>query len=169
MQINDLLLTQLQASITTLRLCIEQCSDSTWNEKVANAPIDAVAFHALFFADVYLERSLDTLKDQAYHKRNGQLFGAYEELDSEMYQRKYEKADVLDYLNFCLTKAATVVGQETDETLAEASGFPWIKGPRAEVHVYNARHVQHHAAQISLRLRLNHSIDIPWVKQGLDP
>ena len=168
MKINDLLISQLQASITTLRLCIEQCPDDTWNEKVGNAPISIAAFHALFFADIYLERSLDTFKDQPYHKENAALFGDYEELESEMQQRQYEKADILNYLHFCQSKAATVISAETDETLAEVSGFPWIKGPRAEVHVYNARHVQHHAAQISLRLRLNLQTDIPWVKQGLE-
>jgi len=33
---------------------------------------------------------------------------------------------------------------------------------RAKLHVVNIRHIQHHAAQLSLRLRLDHQEDIPW-------
>jgi len=39
--------------------------------------------------------------------------------------------------------------------LAGQSGFHRRKCSGAELHVYNIRHVQHHAAQLSLRLRLD--------------
>ena len=34
--------------------------------------------------------------------------------------------------------------------------------------VYSIRHIQHHAAQLSLRIRLDHQIDTPWVRTGWD-
>jgi hypothetical protein len=37
---------------------------------------------------------------------------------------------------------------------------------RAELYVYNLRHIQHHAAQLSLRLRLDHGVNIAWVGSG---
>ena len=37
---------------------------------------------------------------------------------------------------------------------------------RAELHLYNIRHIQHHAAQLILRLRLDTDVDIPWVGRG---
>jgi len=39
-------------------------------------------------------------------------------------------------------------------------------GSRAELHIYNIRHIQHYAAQLSLRLRLDTEVDIPWVSHG---
>ena len=83
-----------------------------------------------------------------------------------MQKRAYEKSAVQDYMQFCNDKATRVINAETDETLAAPSGFSWLKCTRAEVHVYNTRHIQHHAAQISLRLRLNEQAEIPWVRQG---
>ena len=37
---------------------------------------------------------------------------------------------------------------------------------RAELHVYSIRHIQHHAAQLSLRLRLDAGVAIPWIGVG---
>ena len=37
---------------------------------------------------------------------------------------------------------------------------------RAELYVYNTRHLQHHAAQLSLRLRLDAGVHTPWFGGG---
>ena len=37
---------------------------------------------------------------------------------------------------------------------------------RAEVHIHNIRHIQHHAAQLILRLRRDYGQDMPWFKSG---
>jgi hypothetical protein len=37
---------------------------------------------------------------------------------------------------------------------------------RAELHVYNIRHIHHHAAQLSLRLRLDTGRGVDWVGSG---
>ncbi len=58
------------------------------------------------------------------------------------------------------------LAKETDDTLRGENGFSWHKISRGELHVYNIRHIQHHAAQLSLRLRLNADIDIPWVSHA---
>jgi hypothetical protein len=50
--------------------------------------------------------------------------------------------------------------------LAGPSGFRRRKCSRAELHVYNVRHIQHHAAQLILRLRLDTDVDVPWVGQA---
>jgi hypothetical protein len=38
--------------------------------------------------------------------------------------------------------------------------------PRAELHVYNIRHIQHHSAQLIMRLRLDCDVDVPWISSG---
>ena len=36
----------------------------------------------------------------------------------------------------------------------------------AELYVFIIRHVQHHAAQLILRLRLDADLDVPWIGAG---
>ena len=52
------------------------------------------------------------------------------------------------------------------ESLAGPSGFWWYKIPRGEFHLNNIRHVQHHASQLSLRLRRAAGIQTHWVGSG---
>ena len=70
------------------------------------------------------------------------------------------------YLQHCRTKAAAVIAAETAESLRGPSGFERRTFCRAELYVYNIRHVQHHSAQWSLRLRVEAQEAIPWVGSG---
>jgi uncharacterized damage-inducible protein DinB len=63
-------------------------------------------------------------------------------------------------------KAARAIAAETAESLAGPSGFDWVKIPRGELYIYSIRHVQHHAAQLILRLRQGGPQDIPWFRSG---
>ncbi len=63
------------------------------------------------------------------------------------------------------TKAKETLAQESAEILVGPSGFRRRNCSRAELHVYNIRHIQHHAAQLILRLRLDAGIAIPWVSR----
>ncbi len=56
--------------------------------------------------------------------------------------------------------------EETAGTLNARCGFERLPFSRAELHISNIRRIQHHAAQLSLRLRLDANTDIPWVKTG---
>jgi hypothetical protein len=69
-------------------------------------------------------------------------------------------------LDHCRQKAIKVIAAETEASLKGPCRFARRTITRAELHVYNMRHVQHHAAQLSLRLRLNAKIDIPWIGSG---
>ena len=59
-----------------------------------------------------------------------------------------------------------MITEETADTLNARCGFERLPFSRAELHISNIRHIQHHAAQLSLRLRLDSNTDIPWVKTG---
>ena len=78
----------------------------------------------------------------------------------------YEREPLRNYLSFCRKKAITGISTETDESLGAPCGFPRRDFSRAELHVYSMRHIQHHAAQLSLRLRLSADVSIPWVGSG---
>jgi hypothetical protein len=164
--LKQLLAHQYEAALKTLGLCIRACPEPAWNAPVANLAFCQVAFHTLFFADYYLGQNEAALRDQALHRERPDFFRDYEELEPRKPELLYERPDVNIYLAHCLNKAAAAVAAETAKVLSRPCGFPRKEFSRAELHVYNIRHIQHHAAQLSLRLRLDSGVDIPWVRSG---
>jgi DinB superfamily len=157
---------QFEAAFCTLGLCIDRCPEVSWNSLVANLKFCQVAFHTLFFVDYYLERTDRTIREQEFHRAHPGIFRDYEELEDRRQGHLYERDDIRLYLEHCRTKAVAVVSSETAESFETICGFPPKTFSRAELHVYNIRHIQHHAAQLILRLRLDHHIDFPWVGSG---
>ena len=149
-----------------LASCIDRCPETNWNAPVANLKFCQVAFHALFFADAYLGPDLDSQREQPFHRENSSVFADYEELAGRVQQAFYDKPFVKAYLQHCREKASQVIAAETTETLNQRAGFDRLKISRAELHVYNIRHIHHHAAQLSLRLRIDTGEDIRWIGSG---
>lgn len=166
--IREVLAHQFEASLSTLQLAITRCPDGRWLEPVVNLKFCQAAFHVTFFGDVYLQPSdnVDALRAQPFHLQHEAHFRDYEELQDHAQVLTYDRLFVLRYLQFVRSKAQSVVAAETDEVLAGPSGFRRRMCTRAELHVYNIRHIQHHAAQLSLRLRMTDGIDIPWVSHA---
>ncbi len=160
-----LLAHQYDASLSMLNMAIDRCPDALWNESVASWKFCQSAFHVIFLADVYLQPSddLNALKRQPFHLEHDAEFRGYGELEDRPPTLLYEKAFVLSYLHNVRRKAQETIASESAQVLAGPSGFLRRKCSRAELHVYNIRHIQHHAAQLSLRLRLDTKVDIPWV------
>lgn len=161
-----LIVNQFEAAFCTLQTCIDRCPDSAWDAPVANLKFCQVAFHTLFFTDFYLGPNADALRLQPFHRDHERFFRDYEELEDRPQVLLYDKPSIKTYLEHCRKKAADVIAAETAESLAGPSGFERRMFSRAELHVYNIRHIQHHAAQLSLRLRLGFQQDIPWIGSG---
>lgn len=166
--IRELLAHQFEASLSTLHLAITRCPDARWFEPVVNLKFCQAAFHVTFFGDVYLQSSDDVaaLKAQPFHLQHQDQFRDYEEMQDRAQVLTYERPFVLRYLQFVRGKASSVLAAETDSVLAGPSGFKRRTCTRAELHVYNIRHIQHHAAQLSLRLRQTDGVEIPWVSHA---
>ncbi len=161
-----LTISQYGAALQTLEDCVDECPNEQWVGKVANHSFNESAFHALFFADVYLSKNLDELKEQEFHKQHAAEFGDYEELESKIPENAYTKEFVKGYLDFCRNKVETLIANETEDELFAKSDIPWQEISRAELHTYNIRHLQHHAAQLIMRLRLDTQVDVGWVRTG---
>lgn len=166
--LKELLSHQFEASLSTLNFCVARCPDDSWNAPVANWKFCQAAFHTVFFGDVYLQPSdnVEAVKQQPFHVEHAGDFRDYEEMENRPQTLMYDKAFVLSYLQYVRKKAAETIARETADVLAGPSGFHWRKCTRAELHVYNIRHIQHHAAQLSLRLRTDANVDIPWVSHA---
>jgi len=162
----ELIANQFEAAFCTLGVCIDRCPDSAWDAQVVNLKFCQVAFHTLFFADYYLEANAESQQTQRFHLDNPDFFRDYEELLPKRQELLYDKPSINKYLKHCRHKAATAIADETDEILRNPCGFKPKTFSRAELHVYNIRHIQHHAAQLSLRLRIDSSVDVPWIGSG---
>jgi len=157
---------QFEAAYCTLKLLVDGCSQPQWDAPVAELKFCQVMFHTLFFSDVYLGPNLAALRQQEFHQQHQEFFGDYEELEDRAPQMLYSKADIQEYLQHCRGKAQRVIAAETESSLATTPGFDWLDFSRAEVHVYNLRHLFHHAGQLSLRQRIDIGEGVKWIHSG---
>lgn len=164
--LKESLANQFEAAFCTLNFCIDRCPDSAWDAPVVNLAFCQVVFHTLFYADVFLGANLDSLRGQQFHRDNADFFRDYEELEDRKPELLYEKAPVKAYLEYCRKKAAAAIAVETAESLGAPCDFERRHFSRAELYVYTIRHIQHHAANLSLRLRIDFNEDIPWCGSG---
>lgn len=170
--VKTLLVHQYEAALSMLKAAVDQCPDTLWHERVASYAYDQIVFHTLFFTDLYLGLDEESFQGQPFHLRHKVLFAGLS-LDVEPFEdptpRRHDKASLLTYLEFCRRKATEVMAAETEETLTAPAGVRAGGGqnyPRAELHIYNIRHVHHHAAQLGLRLRLDTGEGVEWVGSG---
>ncbi len=162
----QLITNQYQAALCTLNACIDRCPDELWNADVGNHAFCNVVFHTLFFSDYYLGPSEAAIFEQEFHRVHAKIFEGYEQLEDRKPVTLYERSFIKKYMVHVRGKADEVLTSETEETLQGSTGFDRRDFTRAELHVYCMRHIQHHSAQLSLRLRVDAGVDIPWVGTG---
>jgi DinB superfamily len=164
--LRKLIIHQFEAAASTINACIDQCPDAAWNGPVVNLKFCQATFHALFYADYYLGQTEEDFRKEPFHRENAHVFRDYEELEPRAPVLLYEKPWIKTYVQYCRKRCHEVVGAETADELTAKTKFPRKDFSRAELHVYNIRHLQHHAAQLSMRLRLDSQTDIPWFSSG---
>jgi hypothetical protein len=153
---------QLKAALNTLGHVVESCPDSEWQRDHGDAPFSQVVFHTLFYADFYLGRDTLPFRDQAFHMAHTAIFADYEEMEDRKPVRLYEKAFCRDYLGHCIGKVDAMMEAETLETLAGDSGIDFRHCSRMELYIYGERHIQHHAAQLGLRIQQVNGKELKW-------
>src|SRR6478609_4596961 len=141
----QVVLGQFEAALAMLKQCLERCPAELWESKIAGLTVRQVAYHTLFFVDYYLDsEAAFTLRD--LHHAGGD---EREPANSP----GLDQAATLAYVTICHDKLLATLRDETEASLLEPAGFSWLPFSRAELHLYNLRHVQHHAGQISAHLR----------------
>jgi hypothetical protein len=73
----------------------------------------------------------------------------------------YAQAQVLEYWSVCDAMVDGAV--DALDLESRDSGFSWYSMSKLEHQLVNIRHIQHHAAQLSDRLRSAADIGIKWV------
>jgi hypothetical protein len=160
-QVKSVLARQFDAALCMINNCLVKCPTEHWDGKVAKYPFWQVAYHTLCFVDLYLTTSKDAFAFRSVHPQG------WKEFDDEHPSRRFSREEIAGYLVICRQKAAAAIAGETEQSLAGPSGFDWLRFSRLELHIYNIRHIQHHAGQLGAYLRrIEPTIDPHWVGSG---
>ena len=151
---------QFGAAIDMLENAMVACPDSLWGDRTRRPEFWYVAYHTLFFLDLYLSESPEGFAPPAPFTLS--------ELDPSgiLPERVYSKSELQTYLAHCRRKFESVVGGLTEKSARAHREFRSVKGTLAEVLIYATRHVQHHAAQLNLILRQVTDASPRWVSQA---
>jgi hypothetical protein len=142
-----ILIGQFEAALAMLNEVIQACPPQHWEAKVASLTFKQVAYHTLFFVDLYLEPTEERFELRNIHKEGGDERNPYP-------SPGLDKPQTLKYVRICYEKMLTTLAGETQDSLQGPCGFSWRKDiSRGELHIYNTRHVQHHTGQLSACLR----------------
>jgi len=153
---------QYRASLEMLLQAITKCPEALWLAPSYPNKFWHIAYHALFYTHLYLQASEAEFRPWAKHRPNYQYLGTVPRppYDRPKIDVPYSKAEILEYHEVCC-------GESEDRLRAleldSPSGFPWLRFSRMELHVYNLRHLQHHAGQLIERLRTAENIGVDWV------
>ena len=83
----------------------------------------------------------------------------------EILPRVYTRAELLGYLETCRRRCQETVLAMGEEQARHICRFAWGEVPFAELQLYNLRHVQEHAAQLSLFLGQQGSKPGAWISR----
>ncbi len=153
---------QFGAAIDALEKAMLACPDAVWSDRSRRPEFWYVAYHTLFWLDHYLAESPEGFMPPA-------PFGL-EELDPSgvLPERPYTKAELLAYLAHGRHKCCSAIEALTPEKARQPYNFGAVKLNIGELHLYNLRHVQHHAGQLNLILRQTIDSAPGWVFRAKD-
>jgi hypothetical protein len=155
----EILWSQFGAAIDMLENAMHACPDEHWGNRQQHTEFWYITFHTLWWLDLYLSDSVEEFTPPAPY--------TLDELDPAglFPERIYSKDELNSYLEYGRKKCKKTIDALTDEKIKQRCGFEWIEGSIAELHLYNLRHVQHHAAQLNLILRQTIDTAPRWVKR----
>jgi hypothetical protein len=167
MEVRSALKSQYHAGLKTLREAIEKSPDAMWNDPPDGcAPFWRVAYHTLFFTHFYLQQDQEAFTPWARHRDEAQFMSnlPWENDRPPKACEPFTRDDILEYWRVC--DDMIDAGVDALDLSAPQCGFPWYQMPTLEHQILNIRHIQHHAAALSMRLRLSTGIQVQWVGKG---
>jgi hypothetical protein len=153
------------ASIDMLENAMRVCPEAVWGDRSLRPEFWYVAFHTLFFLDLYLSDTDAGFSPPAPF--------TLDEMDERglLPERVYTKEELREYLEHGREKCRKTIAVMTEERAGQRCGFSWLEMSVAESLLYNMRHVQHHVGQLNMILRQKTDSAPRWVRQtgsGLD-
>jgi hypothetical protein len=156
---------QFGAAIDMLDNALDACPEALWQGVVwpddpGYSDFWYVGYHTLFWLDFYLSATEEGFAPPP-------PFGL-EEMDPAgvLPPRVYTKVELRDYLAHCRCKCQVVTTGLTLEQAQQPTKFGSREMSFAALLLYNMRHVQDHAAQLSLFLGQQHGVAARWVAKA---
>ncbi len=142
----SILWSQFGAAIDMLRNAMRACPDELWHDHSQHLQPWYVAYHTLFWLDLYLSGSVDGFAPPAPF--------TLVEVDPAgiIPERPYTKDELDEYLEHCRDKCRVTIESLTDGQARRLCRFSWGEVSFAELLLYTMRHVHEHAAQLNLML-----------------
>jgi uncharacterized damage-inducible protein DinB len=166
---------QFGAAIDMLDNALVACPDALWRQPVWHDPSVPsqrtefwyVAYHALFWLDLYLFGSEEGFAPPV-------PFALVEQDDAAgpLPNRTYSRDELRAYLASVRQQCRTTIETMTDERARQPVTFGWMRDGEVvsyvELQLYSMRHTQEHAAQLSLLLGQHGIPDeaLDWVKRA---
>lgn len=175
---------QFGGAIDMLENALLACPASLWKERLWSIPSDHsqpqefppqfsefwyLTFHALVWLDLYLSG----VPEEEFAPPVPFVQGVLDSLEA-LPEQSYTKEELHAYLVSLRQKCHTQLLALTDEQARRTIEYPWSEGRSIsylELQIYNLRHVQEHAAQLSLFLGQHTTPDevldwVPWTKDA---
>jgi hypothetical protein len=166
MNVPAALKTQYHAALAMLKQAIDACPNDLWADDKQAIPFWRVAYHTLFYTHLYLQPD-----EQAFHPweqhRDEHQFLANVPWDPNRQPNigiPYTRTQILEYWRLCDAMIDAAVDQLDLD--AQECGFSWYKLPKLDHQINNIRHIQHHTAILSARIRSACGITINWIGHG---
>ncbi len=147
--------TQYQAGLDMLEAAVRACPDDAWDSDAHVNRFWHIAYHALFYVNLYLFQTADEHTPWCGHQEGAQDLGREVE--------PYSRASILEFLAFCRNRVRNRIAALD---LTAESGFSWLPFGPVERLAYNLRHLQHHTGQLSERIRQDTGNGVRWVGRG---
>lgn len=157
---------QYIAALKTLKKVIDDSPDAfLYADREAGVPPWQVAVHTYWYGELYLAENWPAFEPIKAHRAENQWWNPipWEKNRKPVWADPATRAELKEmdkHIRAILPKKLA------EFPLDGNSGFNWIPHSRLETHVYNIRHLQHHAAQLICRLRQHSECDIRWVLNG---
>jgi hypothetical protein len=151
---------QFGAAIDMLDNAVLACPEELWGDRTEEQEYWYVTYHALFWLDLYLSGAVEGFAPPAPF--------TLDELDPAglLPDRVYTKDELHAYLMHCRTKCEAAIDALTDEKAQQQCVFGKRAMSFGELLLYNMRHVQEHAAQLSLILGQRYGSAPGWVARA---
>ena len=169
MDLREALKEQYHAGLAALADCVEKCPDELWLEGDQPRTYWRIAFHAAFFAHLYMGQT-----ESDFRPWPGRREGIHESLwESPEYVEPFElpenaqsygKREVLDYLRFVDGLVDSTIDHL--DLASDETGFSWYPDMSKLSHeIMNLRHIAEHVGQLSERLKTQ-GLEIDWVSRS---
>ncbi len=156
---------QFQAALSMMEQTVRTCPENVWDEADQANPFWRVAYHALFFVNLYLQPTEHDLTLWEGAREGYQFLGPtpWPPHTQPVADQPYRREEILAFIEFCRAEVDRIV---PTIDLSAPSGFHWLPFDKMELQIYNIRHLQQHVGDLSTLLMAKANLEIDWIGMG---